>query len=83
MLDKVLRRSALALLRFYQLMLSPWFGRGCRFTPTCSQYAVDAYNQHTSLKATGFVIYRLCRCHPLGGHGYDPVPCNPERFAHE
>lgn len=83
MLDKMFGKVALILIRLYQLTLSPWLGRSCRFTPTCSKYAADAYNQHSSLKATGLVIRRLCRCHPLGGHGYDPVPVPSKRLVHE
>jgi len=66
--------------RAYRLTLSPaqtlLFGAagGCRFTPTCSQYAMDAVKDHGALTGTRLAAKRLCRCHPWGGHGHDPVP---------
>ncbi len=62
------------LVRLYQLTLSPWIGRECRFIPTCSNYALDALERYGAIKGTYLTIYRLLRCHPLGGRGYDPVP---------
>ena len=62
------------LVRLYQLTLSPWIGRECRFIPTCSNYALDALERYGAVKGTYLTIYRLLRCHPLGGRGYDPVP---------
>jgi putative membrane protein insertion efficiency factor len=46
----------------------------CRFVPTCSNYALDALEAHGALRGTGLTVRRLCRCHPWGGHGWDPVP---------
>jgi uncharacterized protein len=80
MVDRFARQFALALIRFYRLALSPLFGANCRYLPTCSQYALDAYRTHSCVKATGLVALRLCRCHPLGGHGLDPVPHADERI---
>lgn len=60
--------------RAYRLLLSPWVGHGCRFQPTCSRYALDALEHHGGLKGTWLALGRIARCHPLGGHGYDPVP---------
>lgn len=62
------------LIRLYQLTLSPWVGRECRFIPTCSNYALEALEKHGAVKGTYLTVYRLLRCHPLGGRGYDPVP---------
>ncbi len=63
----------------YRLLLSPWIGNGCRFQPTCSVYALDALDRHGALKGGYLTVHRLCRCHPWGGHGYDPVPgADPE-----
>lgn len=61
-------------IRFYQLCISPMFPSACRYTPTCSQYAIDAIRIHGPLKGSWLAIKRICRCHPWGGSGYDPVP---------
>jgi hypothetical protein len=51
-------------------------GSGCRFTPTCSQYAADAVRHHGALAGSALAFKRICRCHPLGGCGHDPIPEN-------
>lgn len=61
-------------IRFYQLCISPMLGPSCRFTPTCSQYAVEALRKHGLMKGSWLAVRRICRCHPWGGSGYDPVP---------
>jgi len=61
-------------IRFYQLCISPLFPGSCRFTPTCSQYAIEALRLHGPVKGLTLSIRRLLRCHPWGGYGYDPVP---------
>jgi uncharacterized protein len=61
-------------IRFYQYVISPMKGPSCRFTPTCSQYAVDALKKYGPFKGTFLSVKRMFRCHPWGGHGYDPVP---------
>lgn len=60
--------------RFYQLAISPHFPAACRFTPTCSQYAIEALRRHGPLKGSWLALRRIMRCHPWGGSGYDPVP---------
>ena len=60
--------------RAYRLILSPWVGHGCRFQPTCSAYALEALEVHGGVKGTWLTVHRICRCHPWGGSGYDPVP---------
>jgi putative membrane protein insertion efficiency factor len=74
-----LRKVAIApfvfLIRFYQVCLSPLKGGpSCRFTPTCSQYALEAFRKHGPFKGFYLAVRRILRCHPWGGHGYDPVP---------
>ena len=61
-------------IRFYQRFISPLLPPACRFTPTCSQYAIEAIQKHGALKGLYLAIRRLLRCHPRGGSGYDPVP---------
>lgn len=60
--------------RFYQLCISPMFPAACRYTPTCSQYALEALTVHGPLKGSWLAIKRIMRCHPWGGSGFDPVP---------
>lgn len=67
-------RALLALLRGYQLLLSPWLGGQCRFQPSCSQYSMEAVRRHGALKGTGLSLRRLLRCHPWCAGGDDPVP---------
>ncbi len=60
--------------KFYQYCISPLKPPTCRYTPTCSQYAVEAIKKYGPLKGIWLAIKRLLRCHPWGGSGYDPVP---------
>lgn len=64
------------LIRFYQTCISPLTPAACRFTPTCSQYALEALRKHGLFKGVFLSARRILRCHPWGGHGYDPVPEN-------
>ena len=77
----MLARILIALVRFYQFAISPWFPASCRYQPTCSVYAADAIRRHGSLRGVYLSMRRLARCHPWGGHGYDPVPQRLERKA--
>jgi putative membrane protein insertion efficiency factor len=63
-----------AVLRAYQLLISPLLLPSCRYLPTCSDYAIEALAQHGPLWGSAFALRRLARCHPWGGSGYDPVP---------
>lgn len=68
--------------RAYRLLLSPWVGHGCRFQPTCSVYALDALARHGAWRGAGLTLWRLLRCNPWGGQGYDPVPgADPDHDA--
>jgi putative membrane protein insertion efficiency factor len=62
------------LIKCYQLIVSPWLPSACRFTPTCSQYALEAFRRHGIFRGFYLTARRLLRCHPWGGSGYDPVP---------
>lgn len=70
------RRVLLALLRGYRLMLSPWLGGACRFTPTCSLYAIEAIERHGAAAGSYLAARRLLRCHPWCRGGVDAVPAN-------
>jgi putative membrane protein insertion efficiency factor len=61
-------------IKFYKLSISPLLPNSCRFTPTCSQYAIQAINDHGVIKGLVFGVWRIVRCNPWGGHGFDPVP---------
>ena len=62
------------LIRLYQILLSPYMGKQCRYTPTCSNYALEALRKHGLLRGSWLAIKRILRCAPWGGSGYDPVP---------
>jgi uncharacterized protein len=68
------QRIALAGVRLYQIILSPFIGGSCRFVPSCSAYAAEAIARHGAMKGSLLAARRLARCHPLGGSGLDPVP---------
>ncbi len=63
-----------SLIRLYQYTLGTVLPRSCRYQPTCSHYALEAVAVHGAARGTLLAIKRLLRCHPWGGHGYDPVP---------
>jgi putative membrane protein insertion efficiency factor len=71
---RILSFPFIALIKLYQWIVSPMLGPKCRFTPTCSQYAIEALKKHGVFKGLWLTVKRLSRCHPWGGHGYDPVP---------
>ena len=62
------------LIRIYQLTLSPFIGRNCRYTPTCSNYGIEAIRKYGAIKGGWLTIIRILSCNPWGGSGYDPVP---------
>ena len=74
MLKRIVAFPLILLVRFYQLCISPLKPPSCRFTPTCSQYAIEALRKHGPIKGVYLTVKRLLRCHPFGGSGYDPVP---------
>lgn len=81
MLNKILqgiRKAAswpfVMLIRFYQVCISPLKPASCRFSPTCSQYGLQAFRKHGPIKGLILTTWRILRCNPWGGSGYDPVP---------
>lgn len=70
----LLARAMIVLIRGYQLTLSAFLGRQCRFLPTCSEYAREAVERHGAFGGAWLAVRRIGRCHPWGGSGYDPVP---------
>jgi len=71
---KPLRRLATLPIRFYQRFISPLKPPMCRFSPTCSQYAVEAVDAHGILRGGAYALWRILRCHPFCRGGHDPVP---------
>lgn len=71
---KVTIAPFLLLIKFYQYGISPYTPASCRYTPTCSQYCIEALRRHGLFKGGRMAIKRLASCHPWGGSGYDPVP---------
>jgi hypothetical protein len=72
-------RVGIVLVRAYQLALSPFAGGACRFTPSCSDYAIQAIQDHGAVRGLGLALRRVGRCHPLGSSGFDPVPRQSDR----
>ena len=69
-----MKKLLIGLIRWYQRAISPHKAPVCRFSPTCSSYAIEAIERVGALKGTALALRRILRCHPWGGHGYDPVP---------
>lgn len=76
----MMRSLLIALVRGYRLFLSPWLGSQCRFTPSCSHYALEALQRHGAAQGSVLTLQRLARCHPWCAGGHDPVPQQPLRL---
>lgn len=74
-------RLLMGMIRFYRNAISPLLPPACRYTPTCSAYALEAVERHGALRGSWLAARRLLRCHPWGGSGYDPVP-EPRAHSH-
>ena len=70
----MLKNLMILLIKFYQKCISPFLPKMCRFTPSCSQYFIEALQIHGVIKGSYLGVRRLLRCHPWGKSGYDPVP---------
>lgn len=73
----------IALIHFYRVAISPLLGPRCRFTPTCSQYGLEAIKAHGALKGGWLTLKRVLKCHPLSAGGYDPVPDSNQPITHQ
>ncbi|WP_411844434.1 membrane protein insertion efficiency factor YidD [Salinicoccus sp. HZC-1] len=76
-----MRAALVSLFRFYQKFISPMFPPSCRFNPTCSNYGIEALQEHGAIKGTYLTVKRILKCHPFHPGGYDPVPLNPENYT--
>lgn len=74
-----MKRLLIGLIRFYQRAISPRKPPSCRFIPTCSAYAIEAIERFGVIRGTGLALWRILRCNPWGGSGYDPVPEKKEK----
>jgi putative membrane protein insertion efficiency factor len=73
-MGKLIGKAMIFLIRVYQYTLSPYLGRSCRYTPTCSVYSVEAIKKYGPVKGGWLALKRVLSCNPWGGSGYDPVP---------
>jgi len=73
-MKKILTKFFILIIRFYQGAISPLLPPTCRYTPTCSQYGIEALKKYGPFKGGWLALKRLASCHPWGGSGYDPVP---------
>ena len=78
----IAQQALIGLVKGYRLLLSPWLGSSCRFTPTCSVYALQALQEHGAAAGAYLAAARIARCHPWCAGGHDPVPqAKPRIFA--
>ncbi len=77
----LLQKILIGIVQAYRWFLSPWLGSACRFTPTCSAYALEALQQHGAGRGSYLAARRLVRCHPWCNGGHDPVPPAISKFA--
>ena len=72
--ERGVQATLVALVRFYQIALSPWLPLSCRFQPTCSRYALEALRTHGPWRGAALATWRVLRCNPFNAGGFDPVP---------
>lgn len=80
---KIFKKILIAPIRAYKFFLSPWVGQSCRFTPTCSSYAIEAIETWGVLKGLSLAFRRIGRCHPWAQGGLDPVPQKSCSHTHD
>ena len=81
---KFLNQVPIILIKFYQAFLSPLFGPSCKYVPTCSSYALEAFQHHNLFYASWLTLWRILRCNPFSKGGFDPVPSvslNKKKFS--
>ena len=71
---KLFKLLFLGVIKIYQTIISPFIGKNCRYSPTCSHYAIEAIEKYGPFKGGWLSLKRIGSCHPWGGHGHDPVP---------
>ena len=74
-----MKKVLLALIKFYRSAISPYTAPRCKYTPTCSQYGLEAIERFGALRGSALTIWRILRCNPFSKGGYDPVPEKPEK----
>jgi putative membrane protein insertion efficiency factor len=72
-MKRILIMPVVALIRFYQIAISPHLSVACRYTPTCSEYSIQAFKKYGLIKGAWLTLKRFASCHPWGGSGYNPV----------
>lgn len=73
-MNKILGAVFIGMIKFYQMAISPYLAPSCRYTPSCSQYGIEAIKKYGAFKGGFLTLKRVLSCHPWGGHGHDPVP---------
>jgi len=73
-IKRTVRAIIIGVIKAYRYLISPFFPSSCRFTPTCSEYALEAVSEHGAVRGAWLSVKRIGRCHPLGSNGFDPVP---------
>ena len=79
MFNKLTTLPIIIILKSYQLFISPFLGQNCRYLPTCSEYSIESFKKFGLVKGLFLSLKRISKCHPLGNHGYDPVPKKIEK----
>ena len=74
MINLIVTYPLILCVKIYQFFISPIIGQNCRYLPTCSEYTVECLRKFGIIKGILLSIKRISKCHPLGSHGYDPVP---------